>query len=282
MTSSTRIVISPLLIAITFFVFTAGLMPFGTDGLSSSVVAQDEPAEDVVDDAAEDEAADEADAAAPDAPKVVPKKNALTWLIQALGILYIVVFLFISFTFVALFVMNFLAARRENISPSYLVEGFEAHLNEKRYQDAYDMAKADDSFLGNVLSAGLAKLSAGYQPALEAMQEVGEEESMKINHRLSYLALIGTISPMVGLLGTVHGMINSFYSIAVGGSTPDPTKLAEGISQALITTLIGLLIAIPAIAVYNVLRNRADRLVLEVGILGESLMSRFENLGNKK
>jgi biopolymer transport protein ExbB len=109
------------------------------------------------------------------------------------------------------------------------------------------------------------------------MQEVGEEESMKLEHRLSYMALIGNISPMIGLFGTVHGMIESFQVIALGGATPNPTELAEGISTALFTTLVGLAIAIPAIAAYNVLRNRVSRLLLEVGVTSENLMSRFED-----
>ena len=87
---------------------------------------------------------------------------------------------------------------------------------------------------------------------------------------------IGTISPMVGLFGTVHGMIKSFNVIATSGSTPKASELAEGISTALFTTLVGLAIAIPAIAAYNILKNRIARLVLEVGILSEGLMSRFE------
>ncbi len=121
-----------------------------------------------------------------------------------------------------------------------------------------------------------AKLSSGYDQAIEAMQEVGEEENMKLEHRLSYMALIGTISPMVGLLGTVQGMIKSFNVIATSPTTPKPSELAEGISTALFTTLIGLAIAIPAIAAYNLLRNRVAQLVLEVGILSEGLMSRFQ------
>jgi biopolymer transport protein ExbB len=144
------------------------------------------------------------------------------------------------------------------------------------------MAKNDESFLGLVLSAGLAKLSAGYEQAIEAMQEVGEEENMKLEHRLSYMALIGTVSPMVGLLGTVQGMIASFSVIANSPTTPKPSELAEGISTALFTTLVGLFIASPAIAAYNILRNRVARLVLEVGILSEGLMSRFSNVGTKK
>ena len=214
-----------------------------------------------------------------DGPK---EKNALQWLFEALGPLYIIIFLLLSFILVALLVMNLLSARRDFICPAHLVEGFEAHLDEKRYQEAYEMAKTDESFLGNVLSAGLGKLSSSYEHAIEAMQEVGEEENMKLDHRLSYIALIGTISPMIGLFGTVHGMIRSFWNIAVAGGSPNPSRLAEGISTALLTTLIGLAIAIPAIAIYNILRNRKERLALEVGITSETLMGRFENVGKSK
>lgn len=206
----------------------------------------------------------------------------LEWGYQALGPVYSLIFLALSFTLMALLVMNILTARRDNVCPAFLVEGFENHLNERRYQEAYDLAKGDESFLGQVLSAGLGKLSAGYAQAIEAMQEVGEEENMKLDHRLSYMALIGTISPMIGLFGTVHGMINSFSVIANSPTTPKPSELAQGISTALFTTLIGLLIAIPAIALYNILKNRIARLVLEVGILSEELMGRFQDLGAKK
>ena len=105
---------------------------------------------------------------------------------------------------------------------------------------------------------------------------------MKLEHRLSYIALIGTVSPMIGLLGTVQGMIASFQVIATSPTAPKPAQLADGISTALFTTLVGLMIAIPAVAAYNILRNRIARLVLEVGILSEDLMSRFSNVGVKK
>ncbi len=204
-------------------------------------------------------------------------QNLLGWVIRSLGWGYLAVFLAISVTLVSLFVMNMLAARRETLCPQELVDTFEEKLNEKEFQAAYDMARTDESVLGQVLSAGLAKLSRGYNKALEGMQEVGEEESMKLEHRLSYMALIGNISPMIGLFGTVHGMIAAFQEIALGGATPKPAQLAEGISTALFTTLVGLAIAIPAIAAYNVLRNRVTRLLLEVGVTSENLMSRFED-----
>jgi len=248
----------------------------------TAAIAQDDDDDDApADDApAEDTAEDTTSDGGGDTGKK-PPKSWLAEMIDALGWLYGIIFLALSFTLVALIVMNLLTARRDNVVPVHLVEGFEAHLNEKRYQDAYELAKNDESFLGNVLSAGLAKLSAGYPQAIEAMQEVGEEENMKLEHRLSYLALIGTVSPMLGLVGTVHGMIASFRTIAGSTGQPPIDKLALGISKALYTTIIGLLIAIPAIAAFNLIKNKVQRLVLEVGIMSESLMSRFENVGKK-
>lgn len=209
-------------------------------------------------------------------------QSVLGWGLSSLGWGYSIIFLSLSFTLVALFVMNVLTASRAHVVPPPLIEGFETHLNEKQYQDAYDLAKGDESFLGHVLSAGLAKVQVGYGPAIEAMQEVGEEENMKLEHQLSYLSLIGTISPMIGLFGTVHGMIISFQVIATSPIQPKASELAGGISTALFTTLVGLFIAIPAIAAYNILRNRVARLVLEVGIVSEGLMSRFQNVGAKQ
>ncbi len=222
------------------------------------------------------------DAAAANADDGAAKEqNLLSWIIGSLGWGYMIIFLILSITLVSLIVMNILAVRRDTLCPQELVDDFEAKLNEKDIQGAYDLARTDESVLGQVLSAGLAKLSRGYNKALEGMQEVGEEESMKLEHRLSYMALIGNLSPMIGLFGTVQGMIASFQVIAVGGATPKPSDLAEGISTALFTTLIGLAIAIPAIAIYNILRNRVSRLLLEVGVTSEDLMSRFEDVQPK-
>ncbi len=240
------------------------------------VIADEEVAEDA---AAASPAA--TSAAKPEAP--APRRRSyLAWLYESLGLLYSVIFLGLSFSLVAVFVMNLLVARRDQILPSGLIEGFERHLEAKQYQEAYELARNDDSFLGKVLSAGLSRLTYGYEPAVEAMQEVGEEESMRLEHLLSYLALIGTISPMFGLLGTVDGMVQAFDVIAQSTVSPKPNELAQGIATALVTTLVGLWLAIPAIAAFNILRNRVARLVLEVGTVSEGLMRRFQNVGPKK
>lgn len=239
---------------------------------SSVAVAQDPP----------EEGAPAEEAPADGAPTEAPSENFLLWFIGALGWKYTIAFLLISFTFVAVFVMNLLSARRDAVCPRHLADAFEAHLNEKRFQEAFDLAKADDSMLGQMLAAGMSKLQQGYDKSMEAMAQVGEEENMKIEHRMSYIGLVGSISPMVGLLGTVDGMVASFMVIARSTATPKPSELAAGVSTALITTLVGLVLAIPAVISLALLKNRFGKLVMEVGVTAGNLMGRFEGMGAKK
>lgn len=201
--------------------------------------------------------------------------NMLVWTFQALGWMYTAIFFALSMTLVFLIVMNLIAARRDNICPTDLMEGVEQHIAEGNPQQAAELIRSDESFLAQVVSAGLARLDRGHPAAIEAMQEVGEEETMKMEHNLGYMALIGNISPMIGLFGTVQGMIQAFRTIAVSGSTPAAGELAMDISTALFTTLAGLAVAIPAIAIYNILRNRIHRLTLQVGVASETLLEKF-------
>lgn len=205
--------------------------------------------------------------------------NLLVWTFQSLRLSYTLIFFALSITLLTLIVMNLLAARQDNICPPDLVEGVEQQLASGNHQGAAELVRTDDSFLGQVVAAGLSKLDRGHSLAVEAMQEVGEEETMKMEHNLSYMALIGNISPMIGLFGTVQGMIAAFRTIATSGSTPKPQQLALDISTALFTTLAGLAIAIPAIAVYNILRNRVQRMTLQVGVTSEELIERFQGAG---
>lgn len=210
-----------------------------------------------------------------------PRQSYLAFFFNALGIRYTVAFLAISFTFVAFLVMNLLSLRRDSICPRHLGDAFEAHVNEKRFQEAFDLAKSDESMLGQMLAAGMQNLQQGYDKAMDSMGQVGEDENMKLEHRLSFLSLVGSIAPMVGLLGTVDGMVASFIVIANSETSPKPSKLAEGISMALITTLVGLVLAIPAIIAFNMMKNRMSRLVMECGQQAGNLMSRFETMGKK-
>lgn len=218
-------------------------------------------------------------APAADAPAAAPaaaSESFLAWMIRASGFFGLILLL-LSFLMVALIMANVLSIRRDNLMPPDLIAAFEEKINTKDYQGAYELAKSDDSFVARVLAAGLSKLNQGYAEAVEGMQEVGEDENMAMEHKLSYLALIGAIAPMIGLMGTVYGMILSFQTIANSATSPKPSELADGISTALFTTLEGLTVAIPAMIFYSLLRNRVSRFSLEVGMISESLMNRFSS-----
>lgn len=205
-------------------------------------------------------------------------ENYLVWMFRSLGLFFTVVFALLSLSMVALVVVNFLALRRDVVAPEALAAKFGALLDENRFQDAYQLAKDDESILGKTLAIGLSKTSGGYAKAEQAMRDVQEEETMRLEHQIGYLALIGNLAPMVGLFGTVVGMIASFQAIAAGGAAPSPQKLAEGIATALFTTEVGLAIALPALAAFDFLKNRLARFMLDVSILSDNLMSRFSNV----
>ena len=149
-----------------------------TVSLTSVASAQDDAAAEFggeAEPAAVAEPPADGDAAPADAPapggestKKTPP-TLLRWIYDSLGLGYLAIFLAISITLVSLFVMNILAARRDTLCPQELVDSFEEKLNDKEFQAAYDMARTDESVLGQVLSAGLAKLSRGYNKALEGM-----------------------------------------------------------------------------------------------------------------
>ncbi len=208
---------------------------------------------------------------------VTPQESALEWIYKAEGGFFWPQ-LAISIALVALVVTNGLALLKSRFVPERLVLDFEQLVKERKYSDAFELIRGDQSFIARVVTAGLMRLTDGYQEAIEAMQEVAEEETMKHEHRLSYLAMLGNIATMVGLLGTVWGMVSSFRVIAVSDVTPPPSLLAQGVSQALVTTIGGLLQAIPAVFFFTIYKNLLSRRVLEVGILSERMIQRFKGV----
>lgn len=242
----------------------------------SPAMAQDEPA------AAAPAEAPAAGGSPTTAAPTVQSRSFLSYIVRACGWFWGPSFLLLSFILVALIMMNMLQVRRDVLLPSQFVEEFEQKLNAKDFQAAYEFARSDESFVARVLAAGMGRLSRGYPEAVEGMQEAGEDENMALEHRLSYVALIGSVAPMMGLMGTVQGMIKSFDKIAMSAVSPKPSELADGISTALVTTLIGLLLAVPAMVFHTILKNRIQRIVLEIGMVSEGLMGRFATVGKQK
>ncbi|MDR3235066.1 MAG: MotA/TolQ/ExbB proton channel family protein [Planctomycetaceae bacterium] len=209
-------------------------------------------------------------------------QGLLSWYISACGVFFAPLFLLISVIFVALAVMNWLAVSRNSIVPPQMLADFDVKIEAKQYQEAYETARSSDSAIGQILAAGLTKMAAGYKIAEQAVSDAAEEEVMRLEHRLSYLGTIASVTPMIGLLGTVWGMVDAFSVIARSGAAPNASQLAGGISLALVTTQIGLVIAIPALVLFEILKNRLSRFVLELNIQTDLRMERFKSAGLPK
>ena len=110
-----------------------------------------------------------------------------------------------------------------------------------------------------------------------ALFESLQEQSLQLLRRIEWVNLIGNVSPMVGLFGTVFGMIKLFNAIVMAGGQPQPAQLAGGISVALVTTFWGLLIAIPALAIYGVFRNRIETLLSAAVVEAENVLPQIRH-----
>ncbi|MFW6158487.1 MAG: MotA/TolQ/ExbB proton channel family protein, partial [Planctomycetota bacterium] len=186
---------------------------------------------------------------------------------------YIIIFLFLIS--VALTIEHALTIRRGVIMPPELLADVEECFEREEYEEAIMVCEEQPTFFSNVVAAGLSRVNAGYKQMEEAMSEAGEEAAVDVQQKISYLALIANIAPMLGLLGTVLGMIKAFAAISNPNVPPKPADLAGDIQLALVTTFLGLVVAIPVMCVYQFFKNRVQKIVLEVGAISGELMARF-------
>jgi len=191
------------------------------------------------------------------------RENMLQWAIRASGPIGAFL-LVLSIYFTALVIRLFMEFRVSEAVPPALVEKLETAIRDKKFQDAYDVCKDNDSFLARLVRTGIANLPNGRAEAKEAMETTTEEIVTSLEMKISYLAIIGTLGPMIGLVGTIWGMIMSFQEIATAaGAQPRPEKVAEGISTALFITLEGVSLSVPAIFFFAYFRNRIAQMTME-------------------
>jgi biopolymer transport protein ExbB len=157
-----------------------------------------------------------------------------------------------------------LALRRRELMPAELSDQLRQLLGQGRLKEADQLCRGSPCALTHVVLGGLAEVEYGWSSVEKGLEETTAEQSAVLYRRIEYLQLIGNIAPMLGLLGTVGGMIMAFRQVAVSQGAAGAPELAAGIYSALVTTVGGLLIAIPALGAFAVLRNRVDQLVAEL------------------
>lgn len=162
---------------------------------------------------------------------------------------------------------------RRSIAPPGVVSEMRRLCDQQRYREALELAARDRSFFSRVLYAGLKEASVSATMGLRRTEEVAEELTVRLLRRVEYLNVLGQVAPMIGLFGTVYGMILAFRAVVTAGGNADPVLLAAGIGTALVTTFWGLVVAIPALSAYAMIRNRIDELTTEAQVQVEKLVS---------
>lgn len=199
-----------------------------------------------------------------------------------LGNLIVVLLLLMSAVVMGFSLMLIFKYRQNQVIPEETRDEIEQLLAEKKYREAIEFAEEEESFLGKVASAALSEAANGYSAMERAVEEAGDAEAVKMLRPIEYLNVLGNISPMIGLFGTVFGMIVAFQKLVEGGGNADPVALAGGISTALVTTFWGLVVAIPALTAYSLIRNKVDAHCAEGLLLVEELITPFKPSGKKK
>ncbi len=163
----------------------------------------------------------------------------------------------------AIILERFWALKKDKVLPQKLVRDMWQAIEQDMVDDNVLQRMRSNSPLGQVLAAGLAKRHASREEVKEALQETGSHVTHELERFLNALGTIAAISPLIGLLGTVLGMITVFTAITTVG-VGDPGELAGGISKALITTATGLTIAIPSLIFYRYFKARVEALVVKM------------------
>lgn len=213
------------------------------------------------------------------APGELAERNEslLMWLARASGVIGALIFL-VSVYFIALVIRLGLEFRMSEAVPSTLIDKLEAAIRERKFQEAYDACRDDPSFLSRLVRTGVANLPSGRAEAKEAMNVMTEEIVVNMEQKISIIAVIGTLGPMLGLLGTVWGMIKAFQTIASSSqSQVQPARLADDIGTALVTTFEGLIVAIPAIFFFSFYRNRIASIAMEATRVSDRTIAAFYN-----
>lgn len=192
---------------------------------------------------------------------------------------YLIVLL--SLVMVALIADHIMNIRRSILMPPGLAEEVHACLAKRKVDDAKKLCEQHSGYLGRLLHAGLAETSLGYASVEKAMEDTAVEQSARLFRRIEYLSVIGTIAPMLGLMGTVWGMIQAFLEFEQKAN-PQVSELAPGIYRALVTTLLGLGVAVPSLSAFAIFRNRIDELSAESTLLAEHVFADFRRASQAK
>lgn len=203
-----------------------------------------------------------ATAAAPKAPVADEDEGFFFYVLAGGWVGHTIILL--SVVAVALAIEHVMSIRGSTLMPSGLADRVRKSLQAGQPAQAEQQCKLQPSVLASVMEAGLSEIEGGWPAIEKAMEDGIAEQSARLFRKIEYISVIGNIAPMLGLLGTVIGMVQAFSKVAHTDGVTKPAELAGGIYVALVTTVEGLIVAIPCLGVFALFRNRVDQLIAEV------------------
>lgn len=189
------------------------------------------------------------------------------------GGLILLTLVMMSMVAVYLIVEQLSTLRKTEVMPRGLADEIRQLLSQGRLADADGACRKKPSPLSFVLLSGLSEIDFGWTAMEKAMEDAISEQAAKLYRKIEYLSVIGNLAPMCGLLGTVTGMIFAFQQVAASQGNAGAGDLAQGIYSALVTTVAGLVVAIPSLGAFAVLRNRIDQLIAETAYIAQHVFS---------
>ena len=208
--------------------------------------------------------------AAPPAGEVAPRSGVLP-LIQAGGAVGYVIIL-LSVAGIALVVDAFVKYKEDKLLPPALVKQSLELAHQGKFSELQRVCSTHDSMLARIVDSALAEGTWGLDAVREGMEQHGNRQLTRLHQRVGYIGFIAAIAPMLGLLGTVTGMIRSFNVLGHAQGAARPDQLATGISEALVTTCMGLIVAVPLMFFHTFLRDRVTRIGQSAGATCEKLL----------
>ncbi len=177
-----------------------------------------------------------------------------------------------SMTGTALVIEHIVNIRREKLAPTPLAQDLQALIEEGQYDEAVELCDQEGGYLSNLVGSALRMRHAGYGEMVNSLEQAVIEESFKLQTKISYLSLIGNIGPLLGLLGTVTGMIAAFQVIE-GLKAPTPKDLAVGVYESLVNTTLGLFIGIVFLTAYFIFKNMVTKMCLSMNLQAVELIT---------
>ncbi len=190
-----------------------------------------------------------------------------------IGLLILMILFSLSIAAAYLVFDQLMTLRRSEVIPDGVGDAVRQALLTGSLPEADAACRRSPSVLSVVLLSGLSELEFGWSAVEKAVEDSLAQQAARLMRRIEYLSVIGNIAPMIGLLGTVTGMVIAFQQVATTRGAAGAGDLAEGIYQALVTTVGGLVVAIPSLAIYAVCRNRVDALIAEVAYQSQHALS---------